>query len=163
MRMFVDEHGVPWEKAFALTEATCGYTNHTLMPEALERWPVGLMEYVLPRHLQILYELNARFMKTVAEKWPADLGRQWRMSLIEEGNDKFVRMANVAVVGSHSVNGVAKLHSSLVKTNLLPDFHELWPDRFNNKTNGITHRRWLMHSNPQLARLITDAIGERWT
>src|SRR5512140_1700910 len=105
MRMFVDEHGVPWEKAFALTEATCGYTNHTLMPEALERWPVGLMEYVLPRHLQILYELNARFMKTVAEKWPADLGRQWRMSLIEEGNDKFVRMANVAVVGSHSVNG----------------------------------------------------------
>jgi starch phosphorylase len=162
MRILVDENDLPWEKAWELTSATFGYTNHTLLPEALERWPVGLMEYVLPRHLQIIYEINHRFLAAVAHKWPGDDERLRRMSLIQEGETKQVRMAHLAIVGSHSVNGVAEVHSELVKTELVPDFYAFWPEKFKNKTNGIAPRRWLLSANPELARLLNETIGERW-
>jgi starch phosphorylase len=139
-----------------------GYTNHTLLPEALEKWPVALLERVLPRHLQIIYEINRRFLERVATAWPGDIGRLQRMSLIEDGDPKQVRMAHLSIVGSHSVNGVSALHSQLIQTTLAPDFYALWPERFNNKTNGVTPRRWLLHANPALAALITDAIGDGW-
>src|SRR5262249_55971798 len=155
MRVMVDEHDVPWEKAWEITTATFGYTNHTLMSEALERWPVALLEVVLPRHLQIIFEINHRFLKQVAQRWPGDEARLARMSLIEEGPSKQVRMANLAIVGSHSVNGVAAVHSRLVRSELVPDFHQMWPAKFNNKTNGVTPRRWLLSANPALARLLT--------
>src|SRR6266542_2109562 len=162
MRVFIDENDMPWERAWELTTATCAYTNHTLLPEALERWPVPLFEKVLPRHLQIIYEINQRFLGAVAERWPGDGARQQRMSLIEEGDVKQVRMANLAIVGSHSVNGVAAVHSDLVKKELVPDFAALTPEKFNNKTNGVTPRRWLLAANPELAALITDAVGDDW-
>lgn len=162
MRILIDENDLSWEKAWEITEATLGYTNHTLMPEALERWPVPLFEHVLPRHLQIVYEINRRFLEGVAARWPGDVDRLRRMSLIEECEPKQVRMANLAIVGSHSVNGVAKIHSDLVKTCLVPDFYEFWPTKFNNKTNGVTPRRWLLNANPGLADLITEHIGDRW-
>ncbi len=162
MRLFVDENDMPWEKAWEITTAVCAYTNHTLMAEALEKWPVELMELVLPRHLQIIYEINRRFLETVSAHWPGDLGRLRRMSLIDEGGGKQVRMAHLAIVGGHSVNGVAALHTELVKTDLVPDFYELWPEKFNNKTNGVTPRRWLLLANPGLARLITEAVGDGW-
>jgi starch phosphorylase len=162
MRVLVDENDLSWEKAWEITEATCAYTNHTLLPEALERWPVPLMETVLPRHLQIIYEINRRFLAQVSARWPGDNGRQAHMSLIEEGDVKQVRMAHLAIVGSHSVNGVAAVHSQLVKTELVPDFAALWPERFNNKTNGVTQRRWLLSANPGLAGLITATIGDGW-
>jgi starch phosphorylase len=162
LRVLVDEHDLSWEQAWEITTATFGYTNHTLMSEALERWPVALLENVLPRHLQIIYEINHRFLKQVAERWPGDVARLGRMSLIEEAPSKQVRMAHLAIVGSHSVNGVAAVHSRLVRTELVPDFHELWPEKFNNKTNGVTPRRWLLSANPALARLITKAIGPGW-
>jgi starch phosphorylase len=166
MRVFIDDHGLSWEKAWDLTQRTFAYTNHTLLTEALERWPVQLFESMLPRHLQIIYEINRRFLRQVIMRWPNDSAeRQRRMSLIQEGEwggEKQVRMANLAVVASHSVNGVAALHSELVKTDLLRDFAELWPERFNNKTNGVTPRRWLLQANPQLARAITSRIGEGW-
>ncbi|RMH77067.1 MAG: glycogen/starch/alpha-glucan family phosphorylase, partial [Calditrichaeota bacterium] len=162
MRLLVDEHGVPWEKAWEITTATLGYTNHTLMPEALEKWPVSLLEKVLPRHLQIIYEINHRFLEQVKVHFPGDVDRLRRMSIIEEGAEKQVRMAYLSIVGSHSVNGVAALHSELVKKTLVPDFYQMWPEKFNNKTNGITQRRWLLTANPHLAHLITDAIGENW-
>lgn len=162
MRLLLDENGLEWEQAWQITQATCGYTNHTLMSEALERWPVGLFEYVLPRHLQIIYEINRRLMEQVGARWPGDGERMSRMSLIEEGPHKRVRMANLAIVGSHSVNGVSALHSELVKTKLVPDFYQLWPERFNNKTNGITQRRWLLKANPPLAEFITRTVGEGW-
>lgn len=162
MRVFVDERRLPWDKAWDLTTRTLAYTNHTLMPESLEMWPVELMEKVLPRHLQIIYEINHRFLQQVELAFPGDTDRQRRMSLIEETPVKQVRMANLAVVGSHSVNGVSALHSELVKTRLFPDYHDLWPKKFNNKTNGITPRRWLYAANPGLASLITDALGEGW-
>jgi starch phosphorylase len=162
MRILVDENEVPWEKAWDITTAVCAYTNHTLLPEALERWPVSLFERVLPRHLQIIYEINQRFLKTVAEKWPGDTERLRAMSLIEEGEAKQVRMAYLSIVGSHSVNGVAEVHSHLVQTELVPYFYQLWPERFNNKTNGVTPRRWLLASNPGLAELITETIGNGW-
>lgn len=162
MRTLVDEHSVEWEEAWEITQATCSYTNHTLMPEALERWPVQLFEKVLPRHLQIIYEINHRFLEQVDRRWPGDAGRAARMSLIEEGDRRMVRMANVAIIGSHAVNGVAALHSELVKSDLVPDFHEFYPGRFSNKTNGITPRRWLMHANPALCAWISDRIGDRW-
>ena len=153
MRVLVDEEGLDWDPAWAITEQTFGYTNHTLLPEALERWPVALFERLLPRHLQIIYEINHRFLREVQTRWPGDDGpRCARMSIIEEGAGKQVRMAHLATVGSHSVNGVAKLHTELVKRELLPDFYELWPERFNNKTNGVTPRRWLLHANPRLTR-----------
>jgi starch phosphorylase len=162
MRILVDERDLPWEKAWEITQAATGYTNHTLMPEALEKWPVALLEHVVPRHLQIIYEINRRFLEHVASVSPGDHERLRRMSLIEEGASKQVRMAHLAIVGSHSVNGVSALHSRLVQTTLAPDFYRLWPERFNNKTNGVTPRRWLLQANPLLARLITRTIGDGW-
>jgi starch phosphorylase len=162
MRILVDERDIPWDTAWQITQSTMGYTNHTLLPEALEKWPVALLERVLPRHLQIIYEINRRFLAHVASVWPGDQGRLQRMSLIEEGDPKQVRMANLSIVGSHSVNGVSALHSRLVQVTLAPDFHALWPERFNNKTNGVTPRRWLVQANPLLARLITRTIGDTW-
>ena len=162
MRTLVDEHETEWEEAWEITQASCGYTNHTLMPEALERWSVEMFERVLPRHLQILYEINHRFLKQVATRWPGDRSRQQRMSLIEEGTPKMVRMANLAIVGSHAVNGVAQLHSDLVRSQLVPDFNEFFPGRFGNKTNGVTPRRWLMQANPGLSAWIDEQISRAW-
>jgi starch phosphorylase len=163
MRVLVDEHALQWDEAWELCRATFGYTNHTLMPEALERWSVDLFGRVLPRHLEIVYEINRRFLEGVRAARAADELALSRMSLIEEGSVKQVRMANLAVVGSRSVNGVAALHTELLKRELFKDFHALWPERFNNKTNGVTPRRWLMQANPDLSAAITDAIGPDWT
>ncbi len=162
MRSLVDVHGLEWDNAWDITTQTLAYTNHTLLPEALEKWPLDIVEKVIPRHLQIIYEINQRFLKTLTVKYPDDPQRLHRMSIIEEGDEKQVRMAHLAIVGSHSVNGVAKIHSHLVKTALVPEFYDLWPEKFNNKTNGVTPRRWLLSANPGLARLITDAIGDAW-
>jgi len=162
MRMLVDERAVAWEKAWEITRETFGYTNHTLMPEALERFAVPLLRTVIPRHLDIVFEINRRFLGQVAEVWPGDAARSARMSLVEEGDPKHVRMAHLAIAGSHSVNGVAAIHTELVKTTLVPDFHALWPERFNNKTNGVTPRRWILLSNPGLAKLLDEAVGGRW-
>jgi glycogen phosphorylase len=162
MRVLVDEHDVPWTTAWKQTVGTFGYTNHTLLPEALERWPVPLFQRLLPRHLEIIFEINRRFLREVMDAFPHDLARVPRMSIIEEGPEQRVRMAHLAVVGSHSVNGVAKLHSDLVRSELLHDFYELYPERFNNKTNGVTPRRWLLACNPGLAGLITEHIGPGW-
>jgi starch phosphorylase len=161
MRIFVDEEGLDWERAFALVQETLGYTNHTLMPEALERWPVPMFEKVLPRHLLLIYEINHHFLRKVHTRWPADVQRMRDMSIIEEGDVKQVRMAHLATVGSHSINGVAALHSELVKRELLANFYELFPERFNNKTNGVTPRRWLMYANPKLAALACELLGRR--
>jgi starch phosphorylase len=162
MRILVDERDLPWDTAWRITQASMGYTNHTLLPEALEKWPVSLLEYVVPRHLQIIYEINRRFLEHVATVLPGDPDCLRRVSLIEEGASKQVRMAHLAIVGSHSVNGVSALHSRLVQTTLAPDFYRLWPERFNNKTNGVTPRRWLVQANPLLARLITRTIRDAW-
>jgi starch phosphorylase len=159
MRIFVDEEGLEWDEAWALTEATFGYTNHTLLPEALERWPVPLFERLLPRHLQIIFEVNRRFLRRVQTRWPGDAGRLARASLIEESSPPQVRMAHLAAVGSHSVNGVARLHSDLVKRDLFPEFSELWPERFNNKTNGVSPRRFLLYANPRLTQLLTSRLS----
>jgi len=162
MRVLCDDNAVPWDLAWKQTVAAFGYTNHTLLPEALERWPVALFGRLLPRHLEIVYEINRRFLREVMDDFPRDEARLARMSLIEEGPERRVRMANLAVVGSHSVNGVAKLHTELIKSQLLRDFHELYPERFNNKTNGVTPRRWLLACNPGLSGLITEKIGPGW-
>ena len=162
MRVLVDEKGLPWDKSWEITKATLAYTNHTLLPEALEKWPVALLEHVLPRHLQIVYEINRRFLDQVRILYPGDSDKLRRTSIIEEGARKQVRMAHLATIGSHSVNGVSALHSRLVQTSLFPDFYQMWPERFNNKTNGITPRRWLKLANPGLSDLITDSIGDRW-
>ncbi len=163
MRLLVDQEGLPWEKAWTLTVATMGYTNHTLLPEALEQWPLEMFERLLPRHLQIVYEINRRFLGDVARRWPGDDARLRRMSLIEEAAPRRVRMAHLATVGSHAVNGVSAIHSDLVKTRLLPDFHAMFPGRFRNVTNGVTPRRWLKMCNPGLSDLITERIGDGWT
>jgi starch phosphorylase len=162
MRTLIDEHALPFDMAWEITQATFGYTNHTLLPEGLEQWPVALIERVIPRHLQLIYEINRRLLDHVARVWPGDTERLRRVSLIEEGAERRVRTAHLAIAGSHSVNGVAALHSKLITTRLVPDFFALWPERFNNKTNGVTQRRWLLTANPGLARLITDTIGDRW-
>ena len=162
MRILVDDEGLGWDSAWDLCEKTFGYTNHTLMPEALEKWPVPLLERLLPRHLQIIYEINQRFLRRVQTQWPADPERLARMSIVEEASPKQVRMAHLATVGSHSINGVAKLHSDLVERELFREFHELWPERFNNKTNGVSPRRWMLYSNPRLTQLISSRIGTRW-
>ena len=162
MRVLMDIHGLDWDTAWEITEKTMGYTNHTLLPEALERWSVSLLERVVLRHLAIIYDINDRLMKQVSQKYPGDVGKLSRMSIIEEGDAKKVRMGNLAIVGSHSINGVAAIHSELVKKNLAPDFYEMWPERFNNKTNGITPRRWLLSANPELADLISSKIGREW-
>ncbi len=162
MRVLVDREGVAWEKAWKQTTETFGYTNHTLLAEALEKWPVSIFERLLPRHLTIIYEINRRFMKQVHVHAPHDDDLQQRMSIIEEGDDKKIRMAHLAVVGSHSVNGVAELHSKLIREQLMPDFAELWPEKFNNKTNGVTPRRWLLFCNRRLSEAITARIGDDW-
>jgi len=162
MRNFVDIEGLEWDDAWDLTQRTFGYTNHTLMPEALEKWSVSLFERILPRHLQIIYEINRRFLREIATRWPGDGDRIRRMSLVDEDGNRSIRMAYLAVVGSHAVNGVAELHSELLKTTLFRDFYELWPERFGNKTNGITPRRWLLKANPGLSDLITEKIGDKW-
>ncbi|MBI5209631.1 MAG: glycogen/starch/alpha-glucan phosphorylase [Elusimicrobia bacterium] len=162
MRLLLDDAGLEWDQAWRIVRRTFGYTNHTLMPEALETWPVPLFSRVLPRHIEIIYEINARFLAEVSKAFLGDEDRIRRMSLIDENGPKHVRMAYLAVVCSHSVNGVSELHSELLQKTLFKDFHDLWPERFNNKTNGVTPRRWLLESNPDLARLITDSAGEGW-
>ena len=162
MRLLVDQEGLRWEEAWDLTVRSLGYTNHTLMQEALEKWPVEMLERLLPRHLQIIYEINQRLLKLVAARHPGDGDRLQRMSLVEETPVRQVRMAHLAIVGSHSTNGVSAIHTELVKTRLVPDFSQMYPQRFNSKTNGVTPRRWLLKANPPLARLITEAIGDGW-
>jgi glycogen phosphorylase len=162
MRLLVDHEDLDWDTAWGLTGRMVAYTNHTLLPEALEKWPVAMFEKLLPRHLQIIYEINRRFLKLVYVHWQGDEGRLRRMSLIDE-EKRQVRMAHLAVVGSFSINGVAELHTQLIKEDLLKDFYELWPERFNNKTNGVTPRRWLLHANTRLCALITTRIGSAWT
>jgi starch phosphorylase len=161
-RLLHDEYGLSWEKAWSIVTRTLAYTNHTLLPEALEKWSVGLFHKVLPRHLQIIFEANKRFLVEVEKTWPGDLEKVRKLSLIEEGDHQMVRMANLAVIGSHSVNGVAALHTQLLKSDLFPEFDELYPGKFNNKTNGITPRRWLLSCNPRLAGLISSRIGRGW-
>ncbi|MDA8417786.1 MAG: glycogen/starch/alpha-glucan phosphorylase, partial [Desulfobacteraceae bacterium] len=162
MRIFLDTYGLGWEKAWDITVKTFAYTNHTLMPEALETWPVELMGRVLPRHLEIIYEINQRFLEQVRRQYPGNESKLRAMSLIDDGPPKRVRMANLAIVGSHSVNGVAALHTHLLRTRLFKDFDEFFPGRFNNKTNGITPRRWLLKCNPVLSGRINAEIGEGW-
>jgi starch phosphorylase len=161
-RLLHDVYGIPWKKAWDIVTRTFAYTNHTLLPEALEKWSVGLFEKVLPRHLQIIFEINKIFLLEVEAKWPGDLDMVRKLSLIEEGHPQMVRMANLSVVGSHSVNGVAALHTQLLKRDLFPEFDTLYPGKFNNKTNGITPRRWLLACNPRLSSLITLKIGRGW-
>jgi starch phosphorylase len=151
-----------WTRAWEITNRTFAYTNHTLLPEALEKWGVALFERVLPRHLQIIYDINERLMQAVELQWPGDNEKKRACSLIEENGGKMVRMANLAVVGSHAVNGVAALHTALLKKHLFPEFDALYPGKFQNKTNGITPRRWLLKCNPRLSALITSRIGDRW-
>jgi starch phosphorylase len=162
MRLLVDGEGLDAGEAWDITVRSLGYTNHTLMPEALEKWPVPMLEKLLPRHLQIIYDINYQFMQKVAIAFPGDLGKLSRMSLIEESETKQVRMANLCIVGSHSTNGVAAIHTELLKSRVVPDFAEMYPDRFNSKTNGITQRRWLLKANPPLATLISGRIGDGW-
>ena len=162
MRLLVDEHRLDWDKAWSITSRTMAYTNHTLLPEALEMWPVAMFRRLLPRILDIIYEINARFIVTVSQRWPGDNDRIARMSLIQEGHEPMIRMAYLAIVGSFSVNGVAALHSQLLRDGLFRDFAELWPEKFNNKTNGVTQRRWLAACNPALAALMTKHIGDAW-
>ena len=162
MRLLVDEHLMEWDKAWVMTQKTLGYTNHTLLPEALEKWPLPLFASILPRHLEIIYEINRRFLDEVRAKYPNDNERVARMSLIDEHDAKYVRMANLATVGSHAVNGVARLHSELLKKTTLHDFYQLYPGKFLNVTNGVTPRRWIALSNPELAQLIESKIGNHW-
>jgi len=162
MRLLVDENRMDWDKAWDITQKTLGYTNHTLLPEALEKWPLPLFASVLPRHLEIIYEINRRFLDEVRARFPGDNDRVARMSLIDEHDQKYVRMAYLATVGSHAVNGVAELHSELLKKTVLHDFYELTPQKFLNVTNGVTPRRWLALSNPELSQLITAKVGEEW-
>ena len=162
MRLLLDEEVMSWEQAWAITSKTFAYTNHTLLPEALECWPLPLFARVLPRHLQIIFEINARFLDVVRVRFYGDEERLARMSLIDEHGERYVRMAHLACVGSYAINGVAELHSELLKHDVLKDFYELWPTRFGNKTNGVTPRRWMVLCNPRLTRLISDAIGDRW-
>ena len=162
MRILVDEVGLEWDRAWEITRSSTGYTNHTILPEALERWPVRMMESLLPRHLQIIYEINSRFLKELAVSLPSDPDRIARMSLIDEHGERSVRMANMCIIGSASTNGVAKLHSEILKKSLFKDFYELMPEKFTNVTNGITPRRWLLKANPILSQLITETIGPEW-
>lgn len=162
MRLLIDEQGLSWKQAWAITSNTVAYTNHTLLPEALEKWPVRIFGSLLPRPLEIIMEINARYLTQVSQRWPGDTDRLKRMSIIEEGAESQVRMAFLAIVASFSVNGVAALHSQLLEKTLFRDFYELWPKKFNNKTNGVTQRRWLAWANPSLGKLITEKIGDDW-
>jgi len=162
MRLLVDEHGLPWEAAWHTTQNALGFTNHTLLPEALEKWGISLFQSLLPRHLEIIYEINRRFLDEVRAKFPGDEDRVRRLSLIDETGERYVRMAYLATVGSHAVNGVAKLHTELLEKDVLHDLYEMYPERFSNKTNGVTPRRWIALANPGLAALITSKIGDGW-
>ncbi len=162
MRLLIDDHEMEWDKAWFITQKTLAYTNHTLMPEALERWPVDLFSQILPRHLEIIYEINHRFLDEVRIRFPDDDARLARMSLIDESGDRYVRMAHLACVGSHAINGVAALHTDLLKSDVLKDFWEMYPEKFSNKTNGVTPRRFMVLSNQPLAKLITEKIGDQW-
>jgi starch phosphorylase len=162
MRILIDHEGLDWDKAWDLTRRSTGYTNHTILPEALEKWPVPMMERLLPRHLQIIYEINGRFLQQISALYPGDVKRLQRMSLIDESGERYVRMANMCLVATSSVNGVAELHSQILKDSLFKDFYELYPEKFHNVTNGITPRRWLLKANPMLAQLISENIGEEW-
>jgi len=162
MRYLVDEVGVRWTAAWNITRAVCSYTNHTLLPEALETWPVSLMESIIPRHVQIIYEINRRFMEAMKERYPRDTEKLHRLSIVQEGPNKRFRMAHLAIVGSHKINGVAKIHTELLKSRVVKDFAETWPERFLPITNGITPRRWLLVANPRLAKAITRKIGSGW-
>src|SRR5215469_15546724 len=162
MRMLIDDQHLDWDRAWEITQATLGYTNHTLLPEALEKWPISLMEHVLPRHMEIIFGINHQFLRTLSRSFPGDMDRQRRMSIIEEGPEKHVRMAHLAIIGSHAINGVSRLHTELIKTSLVPDFAQLWPERFSNKTNGVAPRRWILKANPELAALLTRTVGESW-
>ena len=162
MRLLLDRYRLEWDEAWRITQGTMAYTNHTLLPEALEKWSVDMFSRLLPRILEIIFEINARFLSEVGRRWPGDVDRLRRMSLIEEGDNRMVRMAYLAIVGSFSVNGVAELHSRLLREGLFRDFYELWPRKFNNKTNGVTQRRWMAVCNPKLAALIDETIGPEW-
>lgn len=162
MRLLMDEHGLEWDAAWEVVTRCMAYTNHTLLPEALERWSVGLFSKLLPRLLDIIYEINARFLKLVDQQWPGDIEMRREMSLIEEGDNPHIRMAYLAIVGSFSVNGVAGLHTQLLESGLFKNFHTLWPRKFNNKTNGVTQRRWLSHCNPGLRELLNETVGDGW-
>ena len=162
MRILIDHEGLDWDKAWDLTRRSTGYTNHTILQEALEKWPVPMMERLLPRHLQIIYEINGRFLQEISALYPGDIKKLQRMSLIEESGERYVRMANLCLVGTSSVNGVAQLHTEILKNTLFKDFYELWPGKFHNVTNGITPRRWLLKANPSLSQLISESIGESW-
>lgn len=162
MRLLIDIEGLNWDAAWKIVVDTCAYTNHTILPEALERWPVHLLERLLPRHLQIIYEINARFLDQVRIRWPGDNDRLRRMSLVEEGSEKKINMAHLCIVGSHAINGVAAIHSEIIKTRTFRDFAEFYPDKFQNKTNGVTPRRWLLLCNPGLSDIIAEKIGEKW-
>jgi starch phosphorylase len=163
MRLLLDEHAMSWSDAWCVTQRTFAYTNHTLLPEALEQWPLAMFGRILPRHLEIILEINARFLDDARVRFLGEEARIARLSLIDEHGERFVRMAHLACVGSHAINGVADLHSELLKQDVLRDFHALWPDKFQNKTNGVTPRRWLMLANPRLTQLITSWIGPAWT
>ena len=162
MRILIDQENLSWDEAWDITVRTLGYTNHTLMPEALEKWSIPMLESILPRHMQIIYEINHRFLQKAVSFFPLQNDKIAKVSIIEESNPKMVRMANLAIIGTHSTNGVAQLHSDLLKTSMFPEFNTIFPDRFNNKTNGITQRRWLLDANPMLAKKITEAIGDGW-
>jgi len=162
MRILIDIEGLDWDKAWDLTRRSTGYTNHTILQEALEKWPVPMMERLLPRHLQIIYEINGRFLQEISSLYPGDIKKLQRMSLIDENGERYVRMANLCVVGTSSVNGVAELHTEILKSTLFKDFYELWPEKFHNVTNGITPRRWLLKANPSLSQLISESIGDSW-
>ena len=162
MRLMVDEHDMEWNKAWSIVKRTFAYTNHTLLPEALERWPLGMFSSLLPRHMELIEEINAVFLDEVRMKFLGDDGKIFRLSLIDESGERYVRMANLACVGSYAINGVARLHSELLKSDVLKDFYDLWPEKFQNKTNGVTPRRWVVLSNPRLTELVTDAIGGKW-
>ncbi|HEX7668110.1 MAG TPA: glycogen/starch/alpha-glucan phosphorylase, partial [Polyangiaceae bacterium] len=162
MRVLMDQEGLAWDEAWAITENSMGYTNHTLMPEALEKWPVSMFERLLPRHLGIIFEINARLLRKTHIKWPGETKRLRSMSIIEEEPERAVRMANLAVVGSHKINGVAALHSELIRKHLFPDFAEMWPERFINETNGVSPRRWLRIANPALCKALDKRLGTDW-
>lgn len=159
MRVLIDQEGMDWDTAWDITKNTVAYTNHTIMPEALETWPIDMFKNLVPRIYMIVEEINARFLEDVRKQYPNDEDRVRRVSIIQDG---VVHMARLSVVGSHSVNGVAKIHSDILKAHTMRDFDEIYPGKFNNKTNGITHRRWLIAANPQLSSLIDEAISDKW-
>jgi len=162
MRLLMDEHGIDWDEAWDITVKTLSYTNHTLLPEAMEKWSLDLFGSLLPRHLEIILQINYRFLEEVKERFPDDSDRLSRMSIIDESGGRFVRMANLACVGSHAINGVAALHTKLLRENTLHDFETMWSGKITNITNGVTPRRWMVVANPGLSTLITETIGKKW-